>query len=272
MRTAWSDRGAGWVENERVFDAVLAPFSEPLLAGVQAGQRVLDIGCGAGALLERLTAVGAAAVGADISDTMGAAAGARVPSATVLLADAQTADLRAHGPFDRVVSRFGVMFFDHPVAAFTNIRSATAAGAHLAMVCWRDAENPMFTLGNSVLTARMADAAVPSASDPVGPLAFGDAGRVQAVLTGAGWHDIRIEPFDGICDYGIDGSDGVEERVAVVLSSSTGRAARAQLAPALGAGGWAALVDDVRAEVRRHLVDGVVKFVGRVWVVTARST
>lgn len=272
MRASWSDRGAGWVENERIFDAVLAPFSDPLLAGVQAGQRVLDIGCGAGALLERLVAAGATAVGADISDTMVAAAGARVPSATVLLADAQTADLRAHGPFDRVVSRFGVMFFEDPVAAFTNIRSAAAPGADLALVCWRNAENPMFTLGNTVLIERMADADVASASDPVGPLAFGNAERVQTVLAEAGWHDIRIEPFDAICDYGIDGSDGVQERLAVVLSGSTGRAARAQLAPVLGPDGWAALVEDIRAEVRRHLVDGVVKFVGRVWVVTARSS
>src|SRR5262249_52940606 len=122
---------------------------------------------------------------------------------------------------------------------------------------------------NSVLAARMGNPAVSSASDPVGPLAFGDQDRARAVLTEAGWQDIRIEPFDGLCDYGIDGSDGVEERLAVVLSSSTGRAARGELEPKLGPDEWAALVDDVRTELRRNLVDGVVKFVGRVWVVTA---
>lgn len=271
MRDNWSERGTSWVTNERIFEAVLAPFTEPILraVGVRPGDRLLDIGCGSGTLLQRAISAGASAVGVDISDVMVEAARRRAAEATVLLADAQTADLRALGPFDRVVSRFGVMFFEDPVAAFTNIRAATAAGATLAFVCWRDADNPMFTLGNSVLAARLQNPALASASDPVGPLAFGDRRRPRQILTEAGWHDITVEPFDGICDYGIDGSDGVEERLAVVLTSSTGRAARAELEPGLGAAGWAALVEDVRAELRRHLVDGVVKFVGRVWVVSA---
>lgn len=273
MRDNWSERGASWVENERIFEAVLAPFTEPILraAAISAGDRVLDIGCGSGTLLQEAVSAGATAVGVDISDVMVEAARRRVPEATVLLADAQTADLCALGPFNRVVSRFGVMFFEDPVAAFTNIRAAAAAGATLTFVCWRDDDNPMFTLGNSVLAARLRDPALASASDPVGPLAFGDRERARQVLAEAGWRDISVEPFDGVCDYGIDGSDGVEERLAVVLTSSTGRAARAELEPTLGAPGWAALVEDVRADLRRHLVDGVVKFVGRVWLVSASA-
>lgn len=271
MRNNWSERGTSWVANERVFDAVLAPFTAPILQAVaiKSGDRVLDIGCGSGALLEQAVSGGAAAVGVDISDVMVAAARRRVAEATVLLADAQTADLRALGPFDRVVSRFGVMFFEDPVAAFTNVRAAAAPGAPLAFVCWRDADNPMFTLGNSVLAGRLETPVLASASDAVGPLAFGDRDRVREVLSAAGWQDIIIEPFDGVCDYGIDGSDGVEERLAVVLTSSTGRAARTELEPQLGAEGWASLVEDVRAELRRNLVDGVLRFVGRVWVVSA---
>ncbi|MDF2825615.1 MAG: type 11 methyltransferase [Mycobacterium sp.] len=269
MRDNWSDRGVGWVENERIFEAVLAPFTEPVLsaAGITAGNRVLDIGCGSGALLRRATALGATAVGVDISDAMVAHARRQVPQAHVLLADAQTADLAAAGPFDRVVSRFGVMFFEDPVAAFTNIRSATVPGATLSFVCWRAAENPMFTLGTSVLAGHLGDAAPRPGA--VGPLAFGDGDRARALLADAGWSDIGIDPFDGLCDYSIDGSDGVAERMAVVLTSSTGRAARAELEPRLGAEGWAALVADVRAELQRNLVDGAVRFVGRVWVVRA---
>lgn len=271
MRENWSDRGVSWVENERVFEAVLAPFTEPILtaAGIRPGDRVLDIGCGSGTLMQRAIEAGASAVGVDISDAMVANARARVPQARVLLADAQTADLTAAGPFHRVVSRFGVMFFEDPVAAFANVRAAAAPGATVSFVCWRNADNPMFTLGTSVLAGRLENHSPASTSDAVGPLAFGDADRARAVLADAGWSDIEIAPFDGVCDYGIDGSNGVEQRLAVVLTSSTGRTARAELEPRLGADGWAALVQDVRAELERNLDEGVVRFVGRVWVVRA---
>ena len=274
MRDVWSESGVGWVEHEQMFDAVLAPFAEAIAraADISAGDRVLDVGCGSGTLLEHAVAAGARPVGVDISEPMVQAARRRVPNADVVLADAQIADLRAHGPFDRIVSRFGVMFFDDPVSAFANIHRSAAPGATLTFVCWRDHEDLMFSLGTSILTARLEAPA--AAEDPLapGPLALADRDRTTAVLSDAGWADITIEPFEGLCDYGVDGSDGVEERLAMIMSTTTGRRARAELEPRLGADGWAQLVDDVREELRRHRVDGVVKFVGHTWLVTAKST
>jgi hypothetical protein len=129
----------------------------------------------------------------------------------------------------------------------------------------------MFSLGTSILTARLETPA--GAQDPTapGPLALADPDRTTAILTDAGWADITVEPFDGLCDYGADGSDGVEERLAMVLSTTTGRQARAELEPHLGEEGWTRLVDDVRADIRRNTVDGVVTFVGHTWLVTATS-
>lgn len=101
------------------------------------------------------------------------------------------------------------------------------------------------------------------------PLGLADAARVRALLTAAGWSDVAIEPVDGLSDYAIDGSDGVEERLAMVLSGTTGRAARAELEPRLGPVGWQTVLDEVRAELRDHLVDGAVRFVARTWLVTA---
>lgn len=273
MRKGWSVGGNGWVANQRVFDAVLGPCADAVLdaAHLAAGQRVLDIGCGFGTLLEASADVGAIPVGVDISDTMVAAARARVPSAVVLDADAQTADLRdepAGGRFDRVVSRFGVMFFDDPTAAFANIRRACAPGARLAFVCWREGENAMFTLGSSVLLGRLEPQPEVAPGAP-GPLAFGDPDRVRRILGEAGWTGVDLTALDTMADYGFDGTDGVEERVQVILSGSLGRMAREELEPRLGEQGWAALVDDVRAELRRHLVDGVVRFPARTWLVTA---
>ncbi|MEO8816323.1 MAG: class I SAM-dependent methyltransferase [Mycobacterium sp.] len=273
---SWAEQGSDWVDNAPIFEAVLAPFAEAVMqvADIGAGARVLDIGCGFGTLLQRAAALGAEPFGVDISDVMVQAARRRVPAATVLLGDAQNVDLNAVGagePFDRIVSRFGVMFFDDPVAAFTNIRKSAAPGARLAFVCWREGENPIFTMGTRILIDRMeAPHAAPDPTAP-GPLAFGNDNRVRAILTDAGWADIHVEAFDGVCDYSGDGSDGVEDRLTMILSSTTGQRARAELQAQLGAQGWAGVVEEVRAELRRHLIDGLCKFPGHTWVFTATN-
>jgi hypothetical protein len=111
----------------------------------------------------------------------------------------------------------------------------------------------------------------PAAADPTepGPLAFGSAERVRSILADAGWHDVGLEAFDGVCNFSIDGSDGVEERLTMILSSRTGQQARTELSDRLGADGWDRVVEELRDELRRHRVDGVVKFPGHTWVVTA---
>ncbi|KLO26403.1 methyltransferase type 11 [Mycolicibacter heraklionensis] len=274
QQQAWATQGIDWVDNAAIFEAVLAPFADAVIqaADIAPGARVLDIGCGSGTLLQRAAALGAIAFGVDISEPMVQAARRRVPEATVALGDAQIVDLReaADGAsFDRVISRFGVMFFDDPVAAFTNIRRAAAPGSRLAFVCWREGDNPMFTAGIDVLAAKLESP--PAALDPAspGPLAFGDPERVRAILTDAGWTDIAVEPFDGICNFSIGGSDGVEERLTLILANRTGQQARAELQERLGADGWAGVVEELREELRRQRVDGVVQFPGRTWVVTA---
>lgn len=274
MRQNWTDGASGWVANEAIFDAVFAPVTAAILAeaSLAAGQRVLDIGCGTGTLLAASTAAGATAFGVDISEGMAAAARRRVPEATVVVADAQTADLLIEVPFDRVVSRFGVMFFEDAEAAFANIRRAAAPGARLVFACWRSgAENPMFRLGSQILVDRLE----PQLDDPApgapGPMAFADAARPAAVLATAGWDEVKVEAFDFVCDYGIDGSDGVEERLTTILSGGIGRLAREQLVPRLGEEGWASVVEEVRGELRGNLVDGAVRFPGAVWIVSATN-
>lgn len=275
MREYWSDVGSpGWVAHRRLFDHEMAAFADAVIDAVDpgAGDHLLDVGCGTGTLLELATERGATGLGVDIAPAMVAAAADRVPSASFRVADAQTDDLRDDRPFSGVISRFGVMFFDDPIVAFANIRRAAAPGASLAFVCWRGRdENSMFTLGTNVLLDRLDPPPEPPVPGAPGPLGFADPGRVRSVLVGSGWADVEVAPFDAVCDYGIDGSDGVEERLTMVLATSLGTMAQERLVPELGPDGWAALLDEVRNELRRHLVDGRVQFNGAAWLVTATN-
>ncbi|MFT4083321.1 MAG: methyltransferase domain-containing protein [Nocardioides sp.] len=272
-QSRWVTGAGGWVEHEAVFDAVFTPVTEALLATARigAGERVLDVGCGTGTLLAAAVEAGATPVGLDISPVMAEAARRRVGSARVVVADAQTADVTGlGGPFDAIVSRFGVMFFDDPVAAFGNIRRAAAPGGRLAFACWRTrAENPMFSLGSDILIGRVdPPLAVPDPEGP-GPTAFGRIERLREVLDGAGWAEVEVRRLDFVCDYGRDGTDGVENRLATLLSITSGQDARRILEPQLGATGWSDLLDEIREELRGHLVDGVLRFPGAVWILTA---
>jgi SAM-dependent methyltransferase len=274
MRATWATGAAGWVDQERVFDAVLAPFTSAVLDAAQLrhARRMLDVGCGSGTLLAAGVAAGVEPVGVDISPVMVDAARRRVPAATVIEADAQTADLTAVAPgppFDRVVSRFGVMFFDNPQAAFRNLRAAAAPGARLAFVCWREEQSAMFTHGLAPLADRVDRPPTPPAVGDPGPLGLADPHRTRALLAAAGWSDITLDAVDGPCDFSVDGSDGVEERLAMALNGTIGRTLRAELEPQLGPAGWADLLDEARAGLRAALVDGAVRFAGHAWVVTA---
>jgi len=197
-----------WVDLHADLDRQFAPLSDQALAALRPvpGQRLLDVGCGCGAnTLELAGRVGpqGAAVGVDISAPMLARArelaGERgAVNASFVEADAQIADLSAGGaPFDGVFSRFGVMFFDDPVAAFANIRRHMRKGATLAFICWRRPdENPVMLA--PYRAALDAFPVKPPKTDPLapGPFAFADARRIDSILGEAGFSAIDIRPHD----------------------------------------------------------------------------
>ncbi len=195
--------GATWAELQAPLDRQLAPLGHSAMADLapRAGERILDIGCGAGETSLELAAIvtpGGQVTGADISRTLLEVARRRaadLAGVSFIEADAQTWPFEA-GAFDAVFSRFGVMFFADPVAAFRNLLRALKPGGRLAFVCWRPpAENPIMALPMAVAAPFLPPAAPPVPGAP-GPFAFADAERVRDILTEAGFTDFKAAPHD----------------------------------------------------------------------------
>jgi len=199
--------GQAWVALQELIDQLFQPIEDLLVDAVspETTSRVLDVGCGTGsttvAVARRLGA-GARCTGVDISDPMIAAARGRAAragaSAVFIVADAETYPLE-RASFDAVISRFGVMFFGDPVAAFTNLRGAARAGARLRCVVWRSAaENPFMTTAERAAAPLLPDLPARRPDEP-GQFAFADRDRVRRILDESGWSEIDIQPIDVPC-------------------------------------------------------------------------
>jgi SAM-dependent methyltransferase len=197
--------GHAWVDAQALLDRVFTPFEHLLVEAVAGSEAVLDVGCGAGGTtlaIARHLAPHGRALGIDISAPMIAAARARaehegVP-AEFIRADAQVHGFEPAG-VDAIVSRFGVMFFADPTAAFGNLRRAARPGASLRVIAWRAAgENPFMTTAERA-AAPLLPNLPPRQPDAPGQFAFADAGRVGAILDGSGWTGVDIQPIDVAC-------------------------------------------------------------------------
>ncbi len=201
--------GRSWVDAQAMLDRMFEPFEELLVETVLSKNRtqVLDVGCGTGgttlAVARRLAAQGRC-VGVDISQPMIEHARRRAAAEEVgvsfVCADAESHPFERDG-FDMVVSRFGVMFFQDPVGAFANLRSATRDGAELCAIVWRGpGDNPFMT------TAERAAASVipnvpPRQVDAPGQFGLADPIRVRRMLEHSGWTSIDITPIDVECQF-----------------------------------------------------------------------
>src|SRR5690606_35751500 len=203
--------GRAWVETQETLDAVLRPFEERLVAAVakrkaqRNAQRVLDVGCGTGSTtlaIARQLGKSGTAVGVDISEPMIALARQRAEAEEVaprfIVGDAQTYAFDDKS-FDVIVSRFGIMFFDDPVRAFSNLRRATAPGGALEVIAWRGSvENPFMTTAERAAAPFVPKMPARNPDEP-GQFAVADRSRVYSILEKSGWAGISIEPLDVEC-------------------------------------------------------------------------
>lgn len=201
QRQFWSeDVGDIWVAQARAVDAIFAPVLARVLdqAGLQGGDKVLDIGCGAGtSTFEAAARVGESggACGLDISQPLLNAAQSDARAAaqtTFILGDAQTYDLAPHS-FERMISRFGVMFFADTGAAFRNIARALKPQGRISFATWGSIpENPFFTLPAAVSKAHFGPLPKSDPDGP-GPFALRDIAGVLEMLQGAGFSNTAGE-------------------------------------------------------------------------------
>ena len=210
--------GERWAAFQPVLDKALQAISDAALAfaAAKAGERVLDIGCGTGTTtyaFARVVGPSGSVTGVDISRPMLAAARARGTGVNFREGDASTQLF--HPTHDLVFSRFGVMFFDDPAAAFANIRKALAPHGRLAFVCWRDVKENLW----ASLPIGAARPLLPPQEpmDPLapGPFAFADSQRLEGILAKAGYRDLRIEKLDSIMNMGATVEDAVDQAFRV---------------------------------------------------------
>jgi SAM-dependent methyltransferase len=277
MNRYWNEAaGPVWTTHADRLDAQLAGLGALAreAAALRADERVLDVGCGCGATtLELAEAVGAggSVVAVDISKPMLERAAARAARAGLAsrvdfrLDDAQTAAFEP-ASFDVVFSRFGVMFFTDPTAAFANLRRSLRAGGRVAFVCWqRPEKNPWMTVPAQAAAAHVAFPPPPPPDAP-GPFAFADRARVEGILAGAGFADLGFESVERPMRLG---GDTLDESLELFLAvGPVGAALReANAGP------------DQRARVERAVREALARFEtprgleapAAAWVVTART-
>ncbi len=265
--------GERWTRLARQIEHNLRPFADAAIRRLapQPGERVVDVGCGAGdttlALAERVQGHGFV-LGVDVSRPMLQRATARAANTPEYPVRFVEADAAAHAferaAFDALFSRFGVMFFADPAAAFANLRRALKPGGRLTFCCWRDRrENPWVTLPVAAARRHLSELPPPPGPDEPGPFAFADSARIQRILTSAGFSDIACEKFDPMLTYGEDpraAADYLTQMgpVGSVLQEHP-EPLRQKVADTL-----AGLLEEKREP-------GVLRLSAATWIVTARS-
>ncbi len=263
--------GEKWVDFNAELDRMLDPLGFLAMdrAAPAPGEHALDVGCGCGGTtleLARRVAPSGAVTGLDVSEPMLAVARERTRDAAapvrIVGGDAEVCDLPA-ATFDLVYSRFGVMFFADPEAAFVNLGGALKPGGRLGFVCWQaPAENPWVTVPFEAARPLLPSFEPPGPNEP-GQFAFADSARVERILAAAGFTEIRSEPHDVMLRVGDGDLDAcVEVTLKLGPVSRLLREAGEQAVVPVAAA--------IRAAVAPYHTGETLEMMSAVWVVTAR--
>jgi len=262
-------RGAKWAASLRGTEAMLAPVDAPLVAALalDGPYRLAEVGSGGGATaLEvlRQAPSGSVVHGFDVSPDLVDVARKRVPAGEHRVAF-QVADMSIaapDAPYDRLYSRFGVMFFDEPRTAFANLARWLVPGGRFAFAVWGPlGENPWMAAVRDVVASIVE--LPPAPPDAPGGFRYGDVARLVALLEGAGLRGLHVRDWRGTLPVGGELSAAEAARFAIGSFQS--------YAEVLASAGDAATAEAQRALTARfepHQGGGAVRLDARVHVVT----
>jgi SAM-dependent methyltransferase len=216
QRARWNGpSGAAWSEYTEHFERGYAAFDAAYLAAVAAGRgdRVLDVGSGPGALALQIAASARQVVGVDVSAPLVDLARRRArtagrDNATFVVADAQVDPLPEEEPFDVVVSHFGSMFFDDPVAAFAALYRALRSEGRLVLLTWQGPDHNPWQVEMLRALYPGQEAPIPPSDGP-SPFGLSAPDRVRSVLGAAGFVDVDLEGLSAPHWSGADPDDAV---------------------------------------------------------------
>jgi ubiquinone/menaquinone biosynthesis C-methylase UbiE len=262
--------GARWVSNQKRTEGMIADVADLAIerANIKPGEIVIDIGCGCGGTtvdIAKLVGPDGFVTGADVSAPILAVTAERLAgfaNAKTVLADAATYDFPA-GEADLLFSRFGVMFFGDPPAAFANMKKALKPTGRVVFACWRlPTENPWMMAPLLNATYKHVPLLPQLGPDDPGPFSFGKPDRVIKILTEAGFKTPSFEAVD--LTFDLAGGKGIESAVACALE--LGPSARAM------EGQPPEVFDAVKVSLREFLAGYAegesVKLQAAIWIVS----
>jgi len=269
---AWDGaEGAHWAAHHARFDATIQPHHRLLMpaAALVPGERVLDIGCGNGLTSrDAARAVGpsGSVLGVDLSGPMLARAEQLTKEEGLDNVRFEQGDAQVHrfepGAYDVAMSRFGVMFFLDPVAAFTNIASALRPGGRLAFLVWQSIESNEWISAMRAALAVGRDLPVPPPGAP-SPFSLADTDHARRILTDAGFTDVGFAASERPFHIGSD----VEEAYEFV----SGLVVIQMLLQDLDDATRSRALENLRATMADHQTADGVSFDSAAWIITARK-
>jgi SAM-dependent methyltransferase len=260
--------GRHWIEHEADYDRQLEECGTVLLdaAHLDERSRVLDVGCGTGTTSIAAAPHAGQVLGVDLSPVLIERARVRAAQLANVAFEVADAQIAAFEPtFDVVISRFGLMFFADPRAAFANLRRALVPGGRLATVCWQslDRNDWMRVPGNALAqVVPIGDLAEPGQP---GPFALSSPDELTNLLRDTGWDDVTVDGWTFRAPVG--GARSLDDAVEFVRGGSLGRSALAGVSPAVEQRALGCVRDALAPYVT---VDGVV-LPAAAWLVGATN-